>query len=508
MPRDGSGIYTKPFPDVVTGTTIQSTVHNGTISDVAQDLNAPRPIVAGGTGANNARDAMTSLQGDVAYQVVTNYDAYPFVSGSFYSAAGATSAPTANAFIGQCYTSDPAVVPPAVPAGQNMFIEARDVTTGLKYVRQKVAGVWINSGAWKQQAGSSTDLDAAYVNVTGDTMTGPLTLPGMTVKAAAGTTSITMNDSVPTSTATISLSNAKFRIEDNALPVELVAASNAGNAGQLLLNSDGSVSMSGAAKALSHTSAATATTGTYYFGNSGTKTLTYDGTVFAVSGGPFNVSNTIASLISATTGAYYFGNSGTKSLSYDGTNFNLAGGLLNVVGVISSADITCYRTAVPTQGYHFFGNSGAKYLGFDGTNFSFTAAGGNLYVNGAQVSVVSDYRIKKDVIDLPGMWDTVKSLRPIKYTQAEFSPPSYLAHIDQMKAEGKAISDAPLYPADDIERWGFIAHELQEALTPSAASGVKDAPDEIQSPNPFSVIAALTKALQEAMTRIEALEAR
>jgi len=60
--------------------------------------------------------------------------------------------------------------------------------------------------------------------------------------------------------------------------------------------------------------------------------------------------------------------------------------------------------------------------------------------------------------------------------------------------------------ADDLERWGFIAHELQETMTRSAASGYKDVPNEIQSPNPWTMLAAVTKALQEAMARIEALE--
>ena len=62
--------------------------------------------------------------------------------------------------------------------------------------------------------------------------------------------------------------------------------------------------------------------------------------------------------------------------------------------------------------------------------------------------------------------------------------------------------------ADGVERWGFLAHELQDALIMDAATGYKDTTEEIQSPNPWTVIAALTKALQEAMARIEALEAR
>jgi hypothetical protein len=112
----------------------------------------------------------------------------------------------------------------------------------------------------------------------------------------------------------------------------------------------------------------------------------------------------------------------------------------------------------------------------------------------------SDYRTKKDVEPLPGTWETVKALRPIKYTQAEFSPPSHL--------EKAAEAGVHLFVADDIERWGFIAHELQETMIQSAATGVKDQADAIQSPNPWTIIAALTRTLQEVMTRIEALEAK
>jgi hypothetical protein len=131
------------------------------------------------------------------------------------------------------------------------------------------------------------------------------------------------------------------------------------------------------------------------------------------------------------------------------------------------------------------------------------------------IAFQSDYRIKKDVIDLPGMWDTVKKLRPIQYTQAQFSPPSHVEFVkDQVALAAKTrggeeapIVPGPLFEADNIERWGFIAHELQATLTPSAATGVKDSPDTVQSPNPWTVIAALTKVVQELQLRVEMLEA-
>jgi len=62
MPRDGSGIYTTPAgTTAVPDTTIESTKYNNNVADVAADLNAPRPIIAGGTGANNAVDAANNL---------------------------------------------------------------------------------------------------------------------------------------------------------------------------------------------------------------------------------------------------------------------------------------------------------------------------------------------------------------------------------------------------------------------------------------------------------------
>ena len=129
--------------------------------------------------------------------------------------------------------------------------------------------------------------------------------------------------------------------------------------------------------------------------------------------------------------------------------------------------------------------------GYGGSGFNTNWGGSALAVwvdstNIGNMTVSSDYRIKKDVVDLPGMWDTVKALRPISYTQAAY---------DIMEADNKP-------------RWGFIAHELQQTMIMDAATGFKDVPDMIQSPNPWTIIAALNKALQEAMQRIEALEAK
>jgi len=178
MPRDGAKIYHRPFPDVVPDTTVESTVYNGFVADVEADLNAPRPITAGGTAAITATEALVNLGGQHSAIIVTNYDSHVWLPGSFYSAAGATGAPVAgHAFAGIIYSSDPIAYP---PANLNLIVEARDqndtTVPGRLYVREKKAGVW---GAWVEQLGGFTEADARYVNVAGDTMTGALTLTGV-----------------------------------------------------------------------------------------------------------------------------------------------------------------------------------------------------------------------------------------------------------------------------------------------------------------------------------------
>lgn len=64
MPRDGQGVYQLPPGSVaVTGETILASTHNVPLDDLEADANDPRPIVAGGTGEENPRDAIEALGG-------------------------------------------------------------------------------------------------------------------------------------------------------------------------------------------------------------------------------------------------------------------------------------------------------------------------------------------------------------------------------------------------------------------------------------------------------------
>jgi len=166
MPRDGSGIYTVPAgTDGVPDATISSAKYNGYIHDVEGDLNAARPIVAGGTGANSATAARANLGAEVAGAQVTNYNSHVFEAGSFWSFDSATGGPAAVGLAGTCamIQNDPA----------QAVLNVREHVTGKLWFRSKVSGVW---GAWVEGTTSLADADARYVNVTGDTMTGQLTV--------------------------------------------------------------------------------------------------------------------------------------------------------------------------------------------------------------------------------------------------------------------------------------------------------------------------------------------
>jgi Chaperone of endosialidase len=171
------------------------------------------------------------------------------------------------------------------------------------------------------------------------------------------------------------------------------------------------------------------------------------------------------------------------------------GGHINLPGNVNNGQTTSTHLYGNLQCKNGLAIAGGNYGG-NVVNFLWNTAAMVLFVDNTNLGTInttSDYRIKKDVADLPSTWEQVKTLRPISYTQAAFTP-------------GEAVE--PLFADDDITRWGFIAHETQEALLSTAASGEKDMLDGVQGLNWAPIVAALTRCLQEAQSRIEGLEER
>jgi len=444
MPRDGSKIYHRPpGTDGIPDTTIESTKYNINVADVEQDLNLPRPIIAGGTGANNARSAMTNLGGEVAKQSVDNYDSFPFADGDFYSVPGATNAPdglTSGSYIaGICYGE----------ALSSMVLHARILSgsgiAGAVYTRAKISGVW---GAWLRQAGSAADLDASYVNTAGDVMTGQLSLlyssptlnlnkPDNSVISILGTTQNKPRWSV-------SLGNAETETGGNA-------GSNFGvtrfdDAGNLLDNaifinrSDCSTYFSGT---IHYKMVTGIGAGAYYGSLSGGADYFFWGTD--------SISNSFRLFsLSAGNNIMVVSPDGNMSITGDFSSRNIsasgnisANGTIGAVGNVSGGSISSGNgITVPTQNASFLSSATITtvtmntncYLGYTKANGSFvwlvngtgqadwnytqqtySIAGAGFQPGGGPWNAVSDARIKNVLGDYESGLDEILALQPVRY---------------------------------------------------------------------------------------------
>jgi len=440
MPRDGSGIYVKPFPDVVEGTTIESTVHNGEISDIEYDLNTPRPIVAGGTGANNAHDAMIALSGEIAGQVVTNYDTFPFVDGDFYSLPGATAAPISDYITGICYGCGAGINAPT--------LEARCMTTAGTpvYVRTKVSGVW---SAWKLQPGSVADLDAAYVNVAGDTMTGDLGISKGNGGGTGPTIALSNNSGAGGDAAEITFTDGslrgslRFGIDRSPYGADLVYSTGNGTLTECFrIRTDGIVNVPLTTASSSPTTGALTVAGGVGVGGAlhadsftahGVSGLTLTGTVTpAISFVPSlgATSNAVMyqngdSVVMAGAANFLIANPATGDIPLLGGNgatnnvnipstkaststatgaLTVAGGLGVAGGIQASFVVAQAHMQVGSAGAAgtlYFGNqaAGAKFIGYDGANFSLS---GGATALGAEATASNHATTKNYVDTRPG----------------------------------------------------------------------------------------------------------
>jgi hypothetical protein len=99
-------------------------------------------------------------------------------------------------------------------------------------------------------------------------------------------------------------------------------------------------------------------------------------------------------------------------------------------------------------------------------------------------STTSDYRIKREIttLDVNGI-DRVKQLRPVSYKYTDYE----------------------IFKSSEVVHEGFIAHEVGEVIA-DACKGEKD--KHLQSIGLAPLVATLTKALQEAVAKIETLETK
>jgi len=137
--------------------------------------------------------------------------------------------------------------------------------------------------------------------------------------------------------------------------------------------------------------------------------------------------------------------------------------------------------------HHCCTNDAPLYLNRDGSDGNIAALyregvyRGNIYVNGSVTTFnsVSDYRLKENIIDITDGITRIKQLSPRRFNFIENA---------------------------DLTVDGFIAHEAQ-VVVPEAVCGAKDG-EEMQGIDQSKLVPLLTAALQEAIAKIETLEAK
>jgi hypothetical protein len=489
MPRDGSSVYNQPFPNVVADTVIESAVYNGFTNDVALDLNTPRPIVAGGTGAANAHDAMVNLKGEIAKQgPVTNYDSFPFVNGSFYSDAGATGAPTSDlAYIGTYYEHFNT---------SYATIEARKVGTAITYTRQKNLSVW---GAWTLKA----NLDTDFVNVTGDTMTGTLEIhmaPFAQFLKLFNTTGSYSKTIRMGATSELEITNSAF--SSVIMTLTDVGALTASGA----INSGSSITATGDVRAGNG-----GATGTYRFGNTGTKTLLYDGVNYVLEGGTLVVNGSaIQASLNVTTGLDFVCSGGIyagPTIGYHCDTFTGSGGpwQCNVITAypnLAQVYIQALHFNTVWAGWQVQSGASASFQ-FRNDSNAYKTSGGATWV------IISDARIKDVKGEYTTGLDTIAALRPVRFTYK--GNHSFNSPETNTKADYDTDQKAMLTHALEAEYVGLIAQEAESVLPDCFKSGVGYVDgkkiEDLRNAEYTPLIFALVNAVKELKARVEELEA-
>ena len=152
--------------------------------------------------------------------------------------------------------------------------------------------------------------------------------------------------------------------------------------------------------------------------------------------------------------------------AYDGDSFKVG------VNAGTEGGLKCSRQGTVATNQIAFLNPNGQ-VGFINTDGSTTTYG-----------TTSDYRLKEDITSIDNSIERLNQLKPCNFA---------------WKVDGTRMD-------------GFIAHEVQEVV-PIAATGTKDAVKEDGTPDyqgidQAKLIPLLTKALQEAIARIEVLEAK
>jgi hypothetical protein len=211
---------------------------------------------------------------------------------------------------------------------------------------------------------------------------------------------------------------------------------------------------------------------------------------------------------------------------YDGASFIEAARIVAAVDGVPGADdmpgrlvfsVAADGSALATEAMRI-NNAGELLVGYTSDNGAYKLqVNSQIFATSATIAT-SDGRYKENVATLGGCLDLVKALRPVSFT---WKPQEDITRLDD---DGNEVLVRERHNFPEGAQVGFIAQEVQEVLADKPWLGsvikenvrpaVKDnegnelAPEEqFYGIAEGNLIAVLTNALQEAVGRIEALEA-
>ena len=235
-----------------------------------------------------------------------------------------------------------------------------------------------------------------------------------------------------------------------------------------------------------------------------------------------------------------FGTFGTENMRLDGNGGLLVGTTTSLAGLGGRVDINSGGGRGLVQNISSGVNRFQEYL-FNGNTVGFISTNGS----STTYSTTSDYRLKENVTPVQGAADIVKAMRPVTYTYRsdgswmdgflahelqELHPRAVTGSKDAMRDEEYEVTPAVyediIIPAVEAvaevpavyDEEGVLVSEMvpaveaqpectEQRLVSEAVMGTRSVPD-YQGVDYSKLTPILTAALQEALNKIDALEAR
>ena len=259
------------------------------------------------------------------------------------------------------------------------------------------------------------------------------------------------------------------------------------------------------------------------------------GTASIVIGAGLKGSTSSSDFIFPYTGTYSYSAIELDSFSSDGIKFYTTGSASRTSG--ASATKT-ERMRIDSSGNLYFGADGSTYntaflrlYGRDslstsqridmGKTFSGNVVGVGFYHAGSAVGSIdysntgvayntsSDYRLKENVTDMTGATERLKQLNPVRFNfiaDADTTVDGFLAHEVQDVVPEAITGTKDAMRDEEYEVTPAVLDDEGNEITP-AVMGTRSVPD-YQGIDQSKLVPLLTGALQEAIAKIETLEAK